>query len=97
MTRKNMKTEEQELPAGEVQLPSEGHEQEPTAVSVHVLTADGAAELAAGSLLVICADPGFKRAGIEHERLHVYRDGDLTPRQIAQMRREPKLTLVEVG
>lgn len=95
MTRKNMKTEEQELPAEEVRLPSGGHE--PTAVSVHVLEADGVHELAAGSLLVICSDPGFKRAGIEHERLKVYRDGELTPKQIAQMRREPKLTLVEVG
>ena len=93
---KSVQPDQQELPAEEVRLPSEGHE-EPKTVSVHVLNAHGAHELAAGSLLVICSDPGFKRAGIEHERLHVYRDGDLTPQQIAQMRREPKLTLVEVG
>lgn len=91
-------TDQHELPDGEVQLHS-GAETDATqtAVSVHVLKADGTDELPAGSLLVICTDPGFKRAGIEHERLKVYADGDLTPRQIAQMRREPKLTLVEVG
>ena len=67
------------------------------AVTVHVLNADGTDELPAGSLLVVCTDPGFKRAGIEHERLKVYRDGELTGQQIAQMSREPKLTLVKVS
>lgn len=63
----------------------------------HILQPAGVQELSSGSLLVVCSDPGFKRAGIEHERLKVYRDGALTPSQISQMRREPKLTLVEVG
>lgn len=87
-----------EISAEEVQLHS-GSQTDVlrNAVSVHVLNADGTDELPAGSLLVVCTDPGFKRAGIEHERLKVYADGELTPKQIAQMRREPKLTLVEVG
>lgn len=90
--------DQQELPTEEVRLHSGGKNLAALpAVSVHVLKADGTDELPAGSLLVICTDPGFKRAGIEHERLAVYRDGELTAKQIAQMRREPKLTLVEVG
>ncbi|WP_282803050.1 hypothetical protein [Bombella apis] len=94
---KSAQPDQQDLPAEEVQLPSGPQDAEPPAVTVHVLNAHGVHELAAGSLLVICSDPGFKRAGIEHERLKVYRDGELTAGQIAQMRREPKLTLVEVG
>lgn len=69
----------------------------PAASKTQVLLAESTLDLVAGSLVVICAAPGFKRAGIEHERLKVYADGELTPKQISQMRREPKLTLIEVG
>ena len=78
-------------------LPHDGAAEAHVVETVHILQPEGVQELRAGSLLVVCAQPGFKRAGIEHERLHVYRDGELTLKQLGQMRREPKLTLIEVG
>ena len=68
----------------------------PVAISAVVLSEPGF-PLVSGDLLVICTDPGFKRGGIEHERLKVYKEGQLTGQQIAQMSREPKLTLVKVS
>lgn len=84
MTRKNIVADKPENEAGGI-------------APAHILQPEGVQELSSGSLLVVCSDPGFKRAGIAHERLHVYRNGELTPSQISQIRREPKLTLVEVG
>ncbi|MXV43911.1 hypothetical protein GS501_02440 [Saccharibacter sp. 17.LH.SD] len=66
-------------------------------VAAEVLMSSSSLSLKAGELLVICTQPGFRRAGIEHERLKVWEAGELTEGQIEQMRREPLLTLVKVS
>ncbi|QHI96053.1 hypothetical protein GT348_07220 [Aristophania vespae] len=52
-------------------------------------------ELKAGTILVTCVSPGFRRAGIAHERLKIWARDELEPGQIEAMRQEPKLTLIE--
>nr|WP_298797430.1 hypothetical protein [uncultured Acetobacter sp.] len=50
-----------------------------------------------GEIIVICRDPGFRRAGIEHKALKVYKPGELKKQQLEKMRTEPKLEIIEVG
>ena len=96
MTRKKMAVDaaEETVPSVQRETPHEGRVVPPPA---RVLLAEGTLELVPGSLLVTCARPGFRRAGIEHPRLKVYGTDELTADQLEQMRREPLLTLVEVG
>lgn len=49
------------------------------------------------SLIVVCREPGFRRAGFEHPQMAVYPREDITDEQIALMRAEPMLVLIEVG
>ncbi|MXV35836.1 MULTISPECIES: hypothetical protein [unclassified Saccharibacter] len=71
--------------------------EEAKTVTAHLLLADRRVPLKAGQLLIICASPGFRRAGIEHERSKLWERRAFTAEQIDQMRREPLLTLIEVG
>lgn len=50
-----------------------------------------------GEIIVVCRDPGFRRAGIEHPPVAVYQKGKLTAKQLAAMRKEPLLEIVEVS
>ncbi|MBS1016924.1 MAG: hypothetical protein ABF673_09445 [Acetobacter persici] len=50
-----------------------------------------------GEIIVICRDPGFRRAGIEHKALKVYKSGELKKHQLETLRTEPKLEIIEVG
>lgn len=50
-----------------------------------------------GEIIVICRDPGFRRAGIEHQALKVYKSGELKKHQLEKLRTEPKLEIIEVG
>lgn len=49
------------------------------------------------SLIVVCREPGFRRAGIEHPLVAVYPCDDITDEQLALMRAEPMLVVIEVG
>lgn len=66
------------------------------AATAHVVQATGEMPLTSGTLLIICAKPGFRRAGIEHERLKIWDKNAFTAEQMDQLRREPMLTLIEV-
>lgn len=50
-----------------------------------------------GHIIVVCRDPGFRRAGIEHPAMAVYPRGKLNKKQLEQMRSEPLLEIIEVG
>ncbi|MEE8657672.1 hypothetical protein CGLAMM_11355 [Acetobacteraceae bacterium EV16G] len=50
-----------------------------------------------GDVLVICRDPGFRRAGIAHDAVRVYPAGALAPATLTALRHEPQLEIVEVG
>lgn len=50
-----------------------------------------------GDVLVICRDPGFRRAGIAHDAVHVYPAGALAPATLSALRHEPQLEIVEVS
>ncbi|OUI98097.1 hypothetical protein [Acetobacter cibinongensis] len=50
-----------------------------------------------GQIIVVCREPGFRRGGIEHPAMHVYRRHQLSKKQLEQMRAEPLLEIIEVG
>lgn len=50
-----------------------------------------------GQIIVVCREPGFRRSGIEHPSMHVYRRNELSKKQLEQMRSEPLLEIIEVG
>lgn len=50
-----------------------------------------------GEIIVVCRDPGFRRAGIEHPAMRVYRRYELSKKQLGLMRAEPLLEIIEVG
>lgn len=52
----------------------------------------------AGHIIVVCRDPGMRRAGIEHEALHVWKKGQLSPSQIALIASDTEtFAVIEVG
>ncbi|ATJ89423.1 hypothetical protein HK16_10645 [Acetobacter senegalensis] len=50
-----------------------------------------------GQIIVVCRNAGFRRAGIEHPAMKVYKRGELKAHQLAMMRAEPLLEIIEVG
>ncbi|WP_336947387.1 HI1506-related protein [Asaia sp. HN010] len=50
-----------------------------------------------GSLIITCQEPGFRRAGIAHPAFAVHDADRFSPNQIAQLRNESKLTVIEIG
>lgn len=50
-----------------------------------------------GEIIVVCRDPGFRRAGIEHPSVAIYPKRKLTEKQLTAMRKEPLLEIVEVS
>lgn len=52
----------------------------------------------AGHIIVVCRDPGMRRAGIEHKALHVWKKGQLSPSQIALIASDTEtFAVIEVG
>lgn len=49
-----------------------------------------------GEIIVVCREPGFRRAGIVHPALKVYKKGELG-KSLERMRSEPLLEIIEVG
>lgn len=45
---------------------------------------------------ILCARPGFRRAGIAHPESATYAPGELSDEQIEQLRAEPLITVIEV-
>lgn len=66
-------------------------------VRAALLTPTQEVNLRAGQLLVICSRPGFRRAGVEHQHVKIWDQGELTPEQIVELRREPLITVVEIS
>lgn len=50
-----------------------------------------------GEIIVVCREPDFRRAGIEHPALKVYKPGELNEHVLKLLRAEPKLEIIEVG
>lgn len=51
-----------------------------------------------GHIIVVCRDPGMRRAGIEHEALHVWKKGQLSAAQIALIASDTEtFAVIEVG
>ncbi|WP_336718528.1 HI1506-related protein [Asaia bogorensis] len=73
----------------------EDHEQR---IGAHILLPNGHKRIVhAGSLIITCQEPGFRRAGIAHPAFAVHDAGRFSPNQIAQLRNESKLTVIEIG
>ncbi len=65
--------------------------------SVHLISASGDGRVVPGdSLIVICREPGFRRAGIEHPALAVYPIDRFSAEELEAMATEPNLELVAV-
>lgn len=59
---------------------------------------DDARMVPAGHLIVVCRDPGMRRAGIEHKALHVWKKGELSRDQIALIASDTEtFAVIEVG
>lgn len=74
-------------------------EQEPAQPDVfgHVLVKGKAIPLHDGDIVVTCAEPGFRRAGLEHPHMRVHPEGSLTEEQLNLLRAEPKISVIEIG
>lgn len=62
-----------------------------------LLMKDHAVTLHKGDVVVVCSEPGFRRAGMAHPHVRVHEDGDLTKEQLALLRAEPKITVIVIG
>ncbi|GBQ19914.1 hypothetical protein AA12717_0393 [Gluconacetobacter sacchari DSM 12717] len=63
--------------------------------SVHLISASGDGQVVPGeSLIVICREPGFRRAGIEHPAVAVYPIDHFGEAELKQLAAEPNLELV---
>jgi hypothetical protein len=49
-----------------------------------------------GPLRIVCSQPGFRRAGIAHPASATHPADTFSAAQLAQLRAEPKLTVVEL-
>ncbi|MBL7232056.1 hypothetical protein [Komagataeibacter oboediens] len=59
---------------------------------------DGARMVPSGHVIIVCRDPGMRRAGIEHKALHVWRHGELTRAQIDRIAADTEtFAVIEVG
>lgn len=63
----------------------------------HVLVKGKAIPLHDGDIVVTCAEPGFRRAGLEHPHMRVHPEGSLTEEQLTLLRAEPKISVIEIG
>jgi Mu-like prophage FluMu N-terminal domain len=63
---------------------------------VRLLSGASAQDVPAGSLIIVCRDPGFRRAGMAHPQVAVYPVGRFTAAQLTAMEDEPMLELIEV-
>jgi len=73
----------------------EAHEQR---IGVHILLPNGRKRAVhPGSLIITCQEPGFRRAGIAHPAFAVHDEGRFLPNEIALLRNESKLTVIEIG
>ncbi len=84
------------LPNGETLTVSVAGGAPASAASVRLLSASSARDVPAGSLIVVCREPGFRRAGIAHPQIAVYPIGTFTDAQMTQLVVEPMLELIEV-
>lgn len=58
----------------------------------------GARMVPSGHLIVVCRDPGMRRAGIEHKALHVWKAGELSAAQIELIASDTEtFAVIEVG
>jgi hypothetical protein len=54
--------------------------------------------VSAGHVIVVCRDPGMRRAGVEHKALHVWKKGELSRDQIALIASDTEtFAVIEVG
>jgi hypothetical protein len=59
---------------------------------------DNARMVSAGHVIVVCRDPGMRRAGVEHKALHVWKKGELSRDQIALIASDTEtFAVIEVG
>lgn len=62
--------------------------------TVSLLSAASAREVPQRSLIVVCREPGFRRAGIEHPAVAVYPIDHFGDAELKQLAAEPNLELV---
>ena len=91
------------MPADEVvvyEIPKDGSPEGGTPIvqyaQVKILSALFRQSVQRESLIVVCREPGFRRAGIEHPLVAVYPYEDITDQQLALMQAEPMLVVIEV-
>ncbi|WP_156474417.1 hypothetical protein [Gluconobacter albidus] len=49
-----------------------------------------------GQIIIVCRQPGLRRAGIEHPAVAVYSDRDFTSDQVMSLKAEPLLEVLGV-
>lgn len=49
-----------------------------------------------GQIIIVCRQPGLRRAGIEHPAVAVYSDRDFTSDQLKKLKAEPLLEVLGV-
>ncbi|WP_429956212.1 HI1506-related protein [Gluconobacter japonicus] len=91
--KKIMEKEKPEDPKAET--PSKA--KPPAKVLGHVLTKGHSIKLHEGDIVITCAEPGFRRAGLEHPHMKVHPEGSLTEAQLKLLRAEPKISVIEIG
>ena len=63
---------------------------------VEILGVDDDRDVQPGSLIVVCREPGFRRAGIAHPALEVYPADRFSRTEMAAMEAAPELALILV-
>lgn len=83
------------MPDGEVIQAGIGGE--PVEASVQLVSAAGAGQdVPPDSLIIVCREPGFRRAGIEHPAVAVYPIDRFSAAELEMLAAEPNLELVAV-
>ncbi|MBY4640291.1 hypothetical protein K6L44_09895 [Gluconacetobacter entanii] len=100
MTRKSETPREDETGADvALALKDEAAARKAFAEGVAIRGKDGGARMVPpGHVIIVCRDPGMRRAGIEHKALHVWRRGELTRAQIDRIAADTEtFAVIEVG
>lgn len=99
MTRKTDKPLEDETGADmALALKDQVDAREAFSEGVAIRGPKGAQMVPSGHVIIVCRDPGMRRAGIEHKALHVWRHGELTRAQIDRIAADTEtFAVIEVG
>lgn len=99
MTRKTDSAPEDEMGADMASaLKEQADAREAFAKGVAIRGKDGERMVPSGHVIIVCRDPGMRRAGIEHKALEVWPGGKLTRAQIDRIAADTEtFAVIEVG